>query len=283
MSHQPQYFFLFQLTYKMVLAFNKLSFLFLYHRVFQVRWFRIVCVATIIIVVSGTFSFVVATVFQCTPIQKSWERKMPGHCINNAAFRWAWASWNTIMDLWVCLMPIPVISKLQMDPGKRAGLIIVFLLGVFVCVTSIIRMHALTSSVATTDPTWGSLPAFVWSAVEASTGLICACLPSLKQPVSKCFPNLFQRTRSRSYPNTYEMGKPGSGLNSRTTNHRNSQWKGDWSDKGGTTVSATRLGRHDSADSTERIISGRIMMTTDISMRSEGASLDDQKKDHDID
>lgn len=279
-AHKQQFFFLFQITYKMVLAFNKLSFLFLYHRVFQIRWFQMICFITIGIVVSGTFSFVIATVFQCVPVHKSWNRKSAGHCINNAAFRWAWASWNTLMDLWVCLMPVPVISRLQMDPGKRAGLLVVFLLGIFVCVTSVIRMHALTSSVATTDPTWGSLPAFVWSAVEASTGLICACLPSLKQPISRCFPNLFQLTRSRSSGNTYEMGKSGAGSNSRNRQHRSSQWKEDWGDKRSTTVSASRLGgRQDSGDSTERIINSGIMRTTDISMKSEGASasLVDQK------
>ena len=37
----------------------------------------------------------------------------------------------------------------------------------------------------------GPIPATVWSVVEANTGTICACLPTLKQPLADLFPRLF--------------------------------------------------------------------------------------------
>lgn len=39
----------------------------------------------------------------------------------------------------------------------------------------------------------------VWSGVEINTGIICACLPMIRQPLSLLFPNLFS-TANRSNP-----------------------------------------------------------------------------------
>ncbi|KAL2004738.1 hypothetical protein VTN00DRAFT_3266 [Thermoascus crustaceus] len=169
--HALLYFYLFQVFYKFVLCLNKLSFLFLYMRLFPTPKFRIVCLASIVIVAGGTLGFVVATIMQCIPIEKYWERPLTGHCVNNMAFRWSWAPFNTILDIWVCLMPLPVIRRLQMDTLKKAGIMLLFVLGLFVCVTSIIRMEALVDSTTTRDATWGSFMALLWSSIEASTGI----------------------------------------------------------------------------------------------------------------
>lgn len=184
--------------YKFVLCLNKLSFLFLYMRLFPTPKFRIVCLASIAIVAGGTLGFVVATIMQCIPIEKYWERPLPGHCVDNMAFRWSWAPFNTILDIWVCLMPLPVIRRLQMDTLKKAGIMLLFVLGLFVCVTSIIRMEALVDSTTTHDATWGSFMALLWSSIEASTGIVCACIPYLKQPIKKLFPILRSRFHSSS-------------------------------------------------------------------------------------
>ena len=68
-----------------------------------------------------------------------------------------------------------------------------------VCATTIIRTTTLAASAESPDPTWGVIPATIWSVVEANTGTICACLPTLKKPISLLFPRLFP-TSSRSTP-----------------------------------------------------------------------------------
>lgn len=174
----------------MVLCLNKLSFLFLYMRIFPTPKFRILCLASIAVIIGGSIGFIVVTIFQCLPVQKYWDRSVPGHCIDNAAFRWSWAPFNTILDVWVCVIPLPVIRRLQMNTFKKVGIMLLFSLGLFVCVTSIVRMSALVDSTTTKDITWGSFMALLWSSIEASCGLICTCLPFLKQPLNKLFPGL---------------------------------------------------------------------------------------------
>ncbi|KAI9735683.1 MAG: hypothetical protein M1834_001699 [Cirrosporium novae-zelandiae] len=279
---QTQYFYLFQIFYKVVICFNKLSFLFLYLRLFPTRWFRITCLLTLFLILSGSFSFTIATIFQCTPVHKWWNKKhVPGHCINNASFRWSWAAFNTISDLWVCLMPLPVIAKLQMDRAKKIGVAIVFATGLFVCCTSILRMRALTVSVSlasANDQSWAAFTTFVWSDVEANTGLICACLPFLKRPIAELFPSLFSRhggqssvkTRGRSTGNMYGMG---------TLKSENGEFDNRVDVGGGKVITLASAatadggGRRARRESQEAIANanGFITMRTDISLTSQDA------------
>ncbi|EOD52442.1 putative integral membrane protein [Neofusicoccum parvum UCRNP2] len=205
-----QNFFLFQIFYKCVICFNKLAFLLLYLRVFQFHSFRVICLCSIGVVVAGSFSFIAATLFECIPIAYNWNRQLPGHCINNSAFRWSWAAFNTATDVWVSVLPIPFIQRLQMTRTKKIGLIILFALGLFVCVTSAIRMKALVASTrAAKDTTWDSAPAFLWSYIEAAVGLVCTCLPSLRWLLSRALPMLSSSSdpSKRNYYGTHSAGR----------------------------------------------------------------------------
>lgn len=90
-----------------------------------------------------------------------------------------------------------------------------------VCITSILRMTTLNSSSKSTDRTYGNLNSTIWTTIEANTGIICACLPMLKAPLTALFPKLFPRG---SYSGDYycensnaarrPAGKPSSDRNS---------------------------------------------------------------------
>ncbi|KAF2234392.1 hypothetical protein EV356DRAFT_466961 [Viridothelium virens] len=191
-----KYFFLYQVLYKITICFNKLAFLLLYDRIFTNSGFRKVCRVTIAVVILGTLSFLLATVFQCEPISKNWDKHAKGHCINNSVFRWSWAAYNTLTDLLIVFMPIPGVKHLQMSRAKKVGLIVVFGLGLFICFTSAFRMQALVESTELSDTTWDSLPAFVWSQMEATVGLLCTNLPSLKERFIQFFPRSWTRSPS---------------------------------------------------------------------------------------
>jgi hypothetical protein len=122
-------------------------------------------------------------------------------------FRWSWASFNLITDLWIFFLPLPVISKLHTNRATKIGLSLIFLLGLFVCITTAIRMKTLVQSVHAVDQTFDSGPAYIWSFTESAVGLIIACLPSLKRPLGKCIPHLLtSRSRSRKTSNYYKYG-----------------------------------------------------------------------------
>jgi hypothetical protein len=242
---------------------TKLSFLTFYLRIFPSKQFHRICHLTMGVIIGGVLGFVIATIFQCVPVAGSWEKTLPAKCINNAWFRWWWAGYNTATDIWICLLPMPLLARLQLDTVRKVGVMLMFALGLFVCVTSIVRITALVQSVNTTDPTWGSWDALLWSAIEASTGIICACLPFLKHPLKQMFPRLFSSFDSkvsRSRP-TYKL----SALSQRGhRTHPNGEWQNLESSK-----VATGTGSIGTGGSEEAIVPGHIMMKTDISLKTE--------------
>ncbi|KAL1617241.1 hypothetical protein SLS56_011077 [Neofusicoccum ribis] len=279
-------FFLFQIFYKCVICFNKLAFLLLYLRVFQFHSFRVICLCSIGVVVAGSFSFIAATLFECIPIAYNWNRHLPGHCINNSAFRWSWAAFNTATDVWVSVLPIPFIQRLQMTRTKKIGLIILFALGLFVCVTSAIRMKALVASTrAAKDTTWDSAPAFLWSYIEAAVGLVCTCLPSLRWLLSRALPMLSSSDPSkRNYYGTHSAGRAYkmSRLSSSATNTQQQPHPRLVPDKGRSRIDTTAVttNQFGESGSEEHIIGpaqgragmGEIQVRTCVSVRSSSTS-----------
>ena len=202
-----QYWWVFQSTYKVVIGFNKLAFLLLYHRVFVTRWFQRLCKITILVVVLGTLSFVLATIFQCLPIAASWDKHVRGRCINNSPFRWSWAGYNLATELLIVFMPAKVIWGLNMDRIKKIGLVVLFMVGLFICAASALRIRALVESVKQTDTTWTSEPALLWSVVEAAVGLFCANIPFLRRPISQILPKSWTGSSSPGWTSSHSWGR----------------------------------------------------------------------------
>lgn len=73
-----------------------------------------------------------------------------------------------------------------------------------VCITSVLRMTTLKTGSKASDVTFGTLNSTIWTAVEANTAIICACLPMLKSPLAALFPALFPRGSSAA--RGYESG-----------------------------------------------------------------------------
>lgn len=65
-------------------------------------------------------SFIVTVAFTCRPVERSWNKKVPGTCINQMLFIYVNASANIVLDLLVVSLPIPVIWKMQRNRAEIA-------------------------------------------------------------------------------------------------------------------------------------------------------------------
>jgi hypothetical protein len=193
LTPQQQMFYLDQIFYKLTINLTKLSILCLYLRIFSQPWFRRTCWSCVIVVSAYALASIVATIFQCTPIPHLWDKATypTATCINVTAFWYANAIYNIITDI-VILTSLPgVVWKLKLPFRQKLGLTVVFGLGIFVCATSILRMTTLDQSSKALDPTQGTLLSTMWTTIEASTAIVCACLPMLRTPVQRLVPKLF--------------------------------------------------------------------------------------------
>lgn len=185
-------------------GFTKLTFCFLYLRIFPQKNFARLVTAIAAIVALGSLAFALGTVLQCIPVQRAWNHQLPGTCIDNTAFWYSHAAFNTFFDIVVYVLPIPHIRSLKLARGQKTGLISIFSFGAFVIAASIVRMVSLRSSAATSDPTWGSLDALMWTEIEGNTSVICCCMPALRVP----FLDLWRKVTGRGGTMTSTIDHP---------------------------------------------------------------------------
>ncbi|KAK3670654.1 hypothetical protein LTR78_009489 [Recurvomyces mirabilis] len=196
-----------QAFYKAVTWPTKISILLMYKRVFGtsesraygVR-FQILIWSTITLVAACFTALETAGIFACRPIQRSWDHSLPGTCLDTQARFYAYTGLNFFTDIIILALPLPLIKNLNIPNRQKWSLISVFLLGSFVCVTTLVRVGKLKIGA---DTTWSGTESVMWSCIEANTGIICACLPLLRPLLSFMVPWFSQRTRNK---NTYDYG-----------------------------------------------------------------------------
>ncbi|KIA75485.1 hypothetical protein HK57_00034 [Aspergillus ustus] len=133
---------------------------------------------------------VLTAAFQCRPIPKAWDVSIVGSCININVFYLANAALNILTDLLTYTLPIRVILKLQMPRKQKVALVLILSLGLFACISSIVRITFIPEMLTSDDPTWAISGAMYWSAIEINMGILAASIPSLKAIASRFLPRL---------------------------------------------------------------------------------------------
>jgi hypothetical protein len=119
---------------------TKASILAQYLRLFSSRSTRFVCYFLLFLLIPVVCWSVFAGTFLCTPVAKLWKPHLPGHCMNPRQYWLSAAAINIGMDFTVLLLPLPAITQLRLPRKQKICLVLMFLLGFFVCVVSVVRL-----------------------------------------------------------------------------------------------------------------------------------------------
>ncbi|KXJ94865.1 hypothetical protein Micbo1qcDRAFT_221338 [Microdochium bolleyi] len=183
-------FYISQVTYKTSINLTKASILLLYLRIFgSIRWFRNACVLVLTCVAMYWLASLAGTLFQCTPIQRAFNPSIPGHCINNLKFWYANAGFSIATDLIILVLPMLPVTTLEIPRVQKMALMFVFTLGIFVVITSCLRVTTIDIQAKTRDKTF-DISSTMWTIIEMNVAIICSCLPQLRPLVVKLFPKL---------------------------------------------------------------------------------------------
>ncbi|KAL9635805.1 MAG: hypothetical protein Q9164_003233 [Protoblastenia rupestris] len=124
-----------QVFFKVTTGFTKLSICLILLSMFQransglVRATRTVIWGTIALVVGYYVAAFFVSIFQCTPVSKSWHTKEPGTCVDLDEFRYYNASVNIITSVLVIFTPLPALSKMRQTRPEITELMGLILLG----------------------------------------------------------------------------------------------------------------------------------------------------------
>ncbi|KAF2502651.1 hypothetical protein BU16DRAFT_554699 [Lophium mytilinum] len=209
-----------EIIYLTAIALTKISILFFYLRIFPGKNFRKCVYGVMACCVLYIVGFIPPVIAQCRPINlawKHWDGEHEGHCINLNVEGWISAAVNIAIDVMVILLPLQQIVKLKLSRRKKYGLIVMFTMGVFVTVISMLRLKWMIQFANTENVTWDYVPIGYWSTIEVHIGIICACLPALRALQFRIFPSTAHASQYAA--NYYDTSKRGhSGYNTQASN-----------------------------------------------------------------
>ncbi|KAL4861092.1 hypothetical protein BDV12DRAFT_208365 [Aspergillus spectabilis] len=123
--------------------------------------------------------------------------------------RGAWLHWdgaghynaaaiNMVLDILVMALPLKELYQLNLSWRKKAFVMCMFSLGLFVTLVSVIRLESLITFAHTKNLTWDYVHIGYWSTIETHVGVICACLPAIRGLFRRIWPRIFGDTAHAS-------------------------------------------------------------------------------------
>jgi hypothetical protein len=171
--------------YATALMLVKISIVVSYLRVFPTTLFRRVMIALSASIVAVWICSILVTIFQCHPVRSAWDFTLARNCLPIVSFYYFTTAFSIFTDFLLCILPLPVFFRLKLPARQKYIVSLLFAIGLFATVASALRISVL-NGVNSLDVSMGSVPTMKWSVVEVGTGIICACVPTLK-PLFKNF------------------------------------------------------------------------------------------------
>lgn len=194
-----RYFYILEIIYFAEVSMLKLSLLFFYLRIFPSQMVKNVLWGTIVFNICYGIAFTFASIFQCQPISfywVMWDREHEGRCNNINIIAWSNAAISIALDIWMLAIPLSQLRHLNLDWRKKIGVVLMFSVGTFVTIVSILRLKSLVSFGSDAmNPTWDFYNVGIWSTVEINVGIICVCMPSVRLLLARLFPRIMGTTR----------------------------------------------------------------------------------------
>ncbi|KAH9873434.1 hypothetical protein IAQ61_004057 [Plenodomus lingam] len=194
LSEFVRWLYVLEVLYIVQVALLKLTLLMFFLRIFPITGTRRVIWGTVVFTIVWGLAFTITAIFQCWPISHQWvswdQARSSGKCIHINALGWSQAVISIALDLWMLALPLYVVSRLLLSWRKKAGVAIMFCVGTFVTIVSILRLQSLVHFAVSTNPTMDQREIIHWSNIEVNIALVCACLPSLRLLLGRFLPKL---------------------------------------------------------------------------------------------
>src|ERR1700761_472371 len=111
--------------------------------------------------------------FAIRPVKAYWTfPPVPnGRCLSEGKVMLGGGIVNSVSDLLITILPVPIVMRLQMPLKQRIGVCILLCLGVIVTIAGAIRTYYTWKSLLDSwDETWWAYPLWIAAAVELDLG-----------------------------------------------------------------------------------------------------------------
>ncbi|KAK3685176.1 hypothetical protein B0T22DRAFT_482166 [Podospora appendiculata] len=202
-----------QVMYYTIVFCIKTSIVYTYLRFAVTTTFRNLCIGTITVHALFFFICFVVTLAQCNPLHRMWDltKTVEGTCINTTAFFYFTSAFNIITDIWILALPIKTLREIHRPTREKVALLIIFGVGTFAAVASIVRLHTIYTYTEATDPFREGVLVNVWSVIEVCIAISCASVSALKPVFSGRQRRIMRAGSDLRYTTTTTTGESKSG------------------------------------------------------------------------
>ena len=187
-------FYIEQYIYQLVIVATKISIVLFYLRIFPsntTRRFEYISWVIVIGLLGYLLSFWIYYAADCRPLSyfwNQWDGEHEGSCPGTEIAVYTNSAFNIFFDLVVFFLPVPQIMSIQIhDTRRKVGILLTFLVGLFVTICSIVRLRYLAAYGQLTNITYNYNDIALWSGLEGDIGVICACMPTVAGPIMYFF------------------------------------------------------------------------------------------------
>lgn len=217
--------------------------LFFYLRIFPNKPFRWATYGTMGYIIISTTVLLFMQILQCIPFEFNWVGWRgdygPHHCLDINTLAFVAGGLSISHDIIIILLPLPLLYKLNISRRKKAGIFFMFGLGVFILITSCVRLQYIVLFTRSLNPTWDFTDPLIWSGVEVSVSMTVVCLPAVRTLLNRILPSIFGSTAATEItPN--RKASAGSGFRSIDSN-RQYQGRFDYEEERREVARAARL------------------------------------------
>jgi hypothetical protein len=135
-----------KLTFTLAATFTRLSLICFYYRLVKdsgITWFNWVLHASVAWTLSVCIVFVALTIWLCSPVKSYWVfPPLPNStCLDEGKVMLGGGVVNSVSDLLITVLPIPIVMRLQMPLKQRIGVCILLCLGMIVTIAGSLRTY----------------------------------------------------------------------------------------------------------------------------------------------
>lgn len=130
--------------------------------------YRTIIWGVIAISTLGHIAGALVLIFFCDPVGRAWDTTNSGGCLPIGETFYGLAVFTIICDLMIIFLPVPLLLELKIKPAQKAGVVCLFLLGLFTTICSILRLTQI-HRVAFGDG--NSTMLVLWGTIEFNIGV----------------------------------------------------------------------------------------------------------------
>ncbi|KAJ5053864.1 uncharacterized protein L3040_000154 [Drepanopeziza brunnea f. sp. 'multigermtubi'] len=185
--------------YGVTLCLIKCSIISFYSRIFGAsKSFRISALVAVGILIAWALSVILETFLLCRPLSFNWDQTLAnGVCGDRNAVYVTAGAVNVVTDFMVMALPVPHILTLQLHWRRKAELILMFSLGIFITIISVIRIKSL-QVISFADPTYTLPMGLLWTTLEPCLCIINANMPMVRTYVVAVAPKMLGSTADQT-------------------------------------------------------------------------------------